>query len=136
LFDLLIVKQFKQTIQMRLLDDKSAENLIVPPTESSRAATEAEDNAVEMDNDGGTDDEMDKHMADNFSGIDWQRLPQYCKPLRTQKHKKSWVYNYGYRVALRTNMNRIFWIWRACHQNKWMGDKSIHEIGNFDVQGF
>jgi hypothetical protein len=25
-------------------------------------------------------------------------------------------------------MNRIFWICRACHQNKWIGDKSIHEM--------
>jgi hypothetical protein len=110
------------------LRDLVPEISIVPPTESSRAATEAEIDAVETDNDGGTGAEMDRHIADNFSGIDWQRLPQYCKLLRTQKHMQSWVYNYGYPVALRTNMNRIFWICQVCHQNKWIGDKSIHKM--------
>jgi hypothetical protein len=103
-------------------------NSIVPPTESSIAATKAKNNADTTDNNRETGAEMDSHMANNFDGINWQCLSQYCKPLRTQKHKKSWVYNYGYRVALRTDMNRIFWICRACHQNKWIGNKYIYEM--------
>ncbi|KAI1663688.1 hypothetical protein L13192_12377 [Pyrenophora tritici-repentis] len=40
------------------------------------------------------------------------------KPLRTQKQKKSWVYNYGYRLTLRSNTNRIFWLCHICHKRK------------------
>lgn len=65
-----------------------------------------------------SDAEFDEQLADNFDGIDWKRLQSYMKPLRTQKHKKSWIYKHGYRVCLRSNPERIFFICRHCHQQK------------------
>jgi hypothetical protein len=46
------------------------------------------------------------------------RLPKYMKLLASQKRKKSWVYQHGYRVALRSDPTRIFPVCRYCHQGK------------------
>ncbi|KAG9376598.1 hypothetical protein A1F94_013145 [Pyrenophora tritici-repentis] len=77
------------------LRDAIPEATIQPPAEGSRAATEATSEAIEGGDDTGFDDEF----TDNFDGIDWKRLPRFTKPLRTLKRNKSWVYQYGYRVA-------------------------------------
>jgi hypothetical protein len=67
-------------------------------------------------------------MADNFEGIDWGRLKEFCKLLRSLKNKKSWVYIYGYCVAMIAEPYRTFWVCRVCYENKWSRDKPIHEI--------
>jgi hypothetical protein len=92
------------------------EAAIVAPLEGSEAATIATtEAAISEDDDEDEDEEMDAHLQDNFEGIDWSRLTKYCKLPRTQKQKKSWVYKHGYRVVLRNNMEKIFFICRACH---------------------
>jgi hypothetical protein len=57
----------------------------------SSAATAA---ITEDDEDGNEDNDkrLDKRFADNFDGIDWSRLPLYCKHVATQKQHKSWIY--------------------------------------------
>ncbi|KAF2190346.1 hypothetical protein K469DRAFT_481386, partial [Zopfia rhizophila CBS 207.26] len=64
------------------------------------------------------DEDFDERFEDNFDGIDWKRLLEFMKPLRTQKHKKSWIYRHGYQVCLRSNPDRIYFICRYCHQHK------------------
>jgi hypothetical protein len=44
---------------------------------------------------------MDEELTDNFDGIYWSRLKRYKKPLQTPRRKKSWMCQYGYRVALK-----------------------------------
>ena len=109
------------------LRDIRPEAAIVAPLESSRAATEAVTEAIEASDDGQTGSAIDHRMDDNFDGIDWTRLREYCKPLRTLKNKKSWVYEYGYRVALLKDPSRTFWVCRVCYNNRWSRDKIVHE---------
>lgn len=90
------------------------ENEIQPPAEGSKAATEATSEAAES----GEGGEMDDDLADDFNGIDWARLPRYTKPLRTLKRKKSWIWQYGYRVALLRDPKRTFFVCKYCHQRK------------------
>jgi hypothetical protein len=97
------------------------EAAIVAPLEGSEAATIATTEAAvseDDDEDEDEDEEIDAHLQDNFEGIDWSRLTKYCKPPRTQKQKKSWVYKHGYRVVLQNNMEKIFFICRAYHLSK------------------
>jgi hypothetical protein len=96
------------------LRDSVPEDAIVMPTEASEAATIATTEAEVSDN----TEELDSHIADNFEGIDWSCLTRYAKPLRTSNHQKSWVYQYGYRVCLRKDMERIYWICHKCHRCK------------------
>jgi hypothetical protein len=106
------------------LRDMIPEGAIALPTEGSGAATEAETIEIPGDDDDDDDNDdselqgFDSQFADNFDSIDWGRLKQYCKPVRTLKNKKSWVYDYGYRVALRSDMSRIFWVCKICHVAK------------------
>ncbi|KAF1939510.1 hypothetical protein EJ02DRAFT_320708, partial [Clathrospora elynae] len=93
------------------------ESAIVAPLKGSEAATiGTTEAAVSEDND--EDEEIDAHLQDNFEGIDWSCLKKYCKLPRTQKQKKSWVYKHDYRVVLRNNIEKIFFICRACHLSK------------------
>ncbi|KAA8615967.1 hypothetical protein PtrV1_11367 [Pyrenophora tritici-repentis] len=96
------------------LRDSIPEDAIVAPVEASEVAAAASEAVDE----GEPEPDFDPRMADNFDGINWSRLPRYMKPLRTQKQKKSWVYNYGYRLTLRSNTNRIFWLCHICHKRK------------------
>ncbi|KAI1508853.1 hypothetical protein Ptr86124_012152 [Pyrenophora tritici-repentis] len=96
------------------LRDSIPEDAIVAPIEASEVAAAASEAVDE----GEPEPDFDPRMADNFDGINWSRLPRYMKPLRTQKQKKSWVYNYGYRLTLRSNTNRIFWLCHICHKRK------------------
>lgn len=61
------------------------------------------------------DDVSYANFEDKYEGINWDRLPQFMKPLRTQKRRMSWIYKHGYRVALRRQPDRIFFICRWCH---------------------
>ena len=46
-------------------------------------------------------------------------MPKYIKPLTTSKFKKSWVYKHGYRVALRSDPEQLFFICQICFKSKW-----------------
>ncbi|KAK1912624.1 hypothetical protein P3342_004560 [Pyrenophora teres f. teres] len=95
------------------LRDLRPEVEIAAPVEASEAATVASTAPDEEDDDG-----FDTRFADNFDGIDWSRLKGFIRPPRTYAQRKSWVYDYGYRVALLSNPERIFFVCRECHQNK------------------
>jgi hypothetical protein len=76
------------------------------------------------------EERFDALFEDNFEGIDFLRLPKYIKLLATQKQKKSWVYQHGYRVALRNDLSRIFFVCCYCHQRKVIAadDGSLYEM--------
>jgi hypothetical protein len=98
------------------LRESRPEAEVVAPVEASEAATVAStalDEAVE--------DDFDQRFVDNFDGIDWKRLKGFIMPPRTQKQRKSWVYNYGYRVASQRNPERLFWVCHTCHHKKLEG---------------
>lgn len=95
------------------LRESQLEGAIAASTEGSKAVTVA---TAEDSNSGGKG--FDEHLTDDYNGIDWTRLPKYMKPLATQRGKKSWVYQHGYRVALHKDPSRIFFICRICHQRK------------------
>lgn len=61
---------------------------------------------------------LDVRFKDDFEGIDWKRLSGFIAPLRTYKHKKSWIYRYGYRVPLASDPSQIWFICKYCHQHK------------------
>ncbi|KAI1509635.1 Dimer-Tnp-hAT dimerization containing protein [Pyrenophora tritici-repentis] len=105
------------------------ENAIAAPTKSSNAATNAPTEVLEVVNSGdeGSDGGPDSHLADDFAGIVWDRLPGYCKPLRTPRHKKSWIYKYGYRVSKSEAPQRTFWVCKYCHQRRVSHQSFIHE---------
>jgi hypothetical protein len=96
------------------------EDSIVPPTEGSDAATVATTDIREptkgVDKD--SDKSLDAHLEDDFHGLDFKPISKYMKPLATQRAKRSWVYYYGYRVALLKEPNRLFFVCRYCHQHK------------------
>lgn len=97
-----------------LLRDSMPELAVVAPAEDgSRAATVATADREDSD-----EELLDQRFMDTFDGIDWARLPRFCKPPRTLKGKKSWVFEHGYRVALLAEIDRTFWICRYCHQRK------------------
>lgn len=77
---------------------------------------------------GETLDDTDRRFADNFDGINWDALPLYRKHQRTLKHKKSWVFDHGYRVALLSQLDRTFWVCRYCHIHRVVGSKYIFEV--------
>jgi hypothetical protein len=63
------------------LRESQAEDVIVAPAEGSEEATIATNEAA--------NESFDAHLEDNFDGIDWARLPQYTKPLASQRSKRS-----------------------------------------------
>jgi hypothetical protein len=86
------------------------------PPEGSRAATEA--------NTG----DLDSRFTDKYDGLDWAYIPQYMKPLRTLKGKKSWVFEHGYRVALISDPKKTFWICRYCYKSRKLEGKQALEV--------
>ena len=62
------------------------EDAIAAPAESLKAATEAPTEEPKVVNSGDNSGNRgpDRHLVDDFVGIVWDRLPSYCKPLRTQ----------------------------------------------------
>ena len=60
------------------------------------------------------------HLEDNFDSIDWARLPKYIKPVAEPRQRKSWIYLYGFRVALLKDPNRIYFVCRYCHERKFI----------------
>ena len=100
-------------IKSRLSDDTFESQLreavpegaIVAPNEASKAATVAA--TVE---DGVEEEGFDAYLEDTFEGLDWSRLPRYMKPLASARARRSWVYRYGWRVALLKDPDRIFFV--------------------------
>jgi len=86
------------------------EEMVGTPLQSSAAPTIAISNIV--------DESAYERFVDNYDDIEWSQLPRYCKTLRTQKHKKSWVFQYGYRVSLLHDTSRIYWVCKYCHTHK------------------
>jgi hypothetical protein len=91
--------------------ESQAEDAIVAPAEGSKAASLATAKKT-------MDKGFDAHLEDGFEGIDWTRLPRYMKPLASVRTKRSWVYRYGWRVALIQDPDRVFFVCRYCHEHK------------------
>ena len=106
------------------LRETQPEEAIIPPIKGSEEATIA-------DNEPSTE-RFDEQLEDDFTGIDWDRLPRYMKPMASQRSRKSWVYRHGYRVALRSNPLRIYFVCRYCHQHKYIdaGAAKVYETTN------
>ncbi|KAI1567826.1 Dimer-Tnp-hAT domain containing protein, partial [Pyrenophora tritici-repentis] len=62
---------------------------------------------------------LDASLMDDFEGIDWGRLRMYIKPLSSQKSRKSWIYRYGYRVALLKDPSKLYFVCRYCYEHKY-----------------
>jgi hypothetical protein len=105
--------------------ESQPEAAIEAPVEASEAAIIASEAGESSSKDG-----FDARFADNFDGIDWDRLKRYMKPVATQKHRKSWIYRYGYRVALLNLPKRIFFVCKYCHQHKIIeaGGSGVFEV--------
>ncbi|KAI1522457.1 hypothetical protein PtrSN002B_012190 [Pyrenophora tritici-repentis] len=43
----------------------------------------------------------------------------YIKPLSSQKSRKSWIYCYGYRVALLKDPSKLYFVCRYCYEHKY-----------------
>jgi hypothetical protein len=97
--------------------ESQAEDAIIAPEEGSEEATVAssQDAPEEL-----ADKGFDAHLEDNFDGIDWTRLPKYMKPVAESRQRKSWIYLYGFRVALLKDPNRIYFVCRYCHERKFI----------------
>ena len=63
-------------------------------------------------------DEFEAYLMDKYDRINWSRLRKFQMPLSTYKFKKSWVYRYSYRVALRKQPSRIYWVCHWCFQHR------------------
>jgi hypothetical protein len=107
------------------LRDARAETELAQPIDGSSAATiaAAEDEAA-------AEEYFDARFADNFDGIDWTRLLAFIAPVKTQKQKKSWIYCYGYRVALWRAYTKIWFVCKYCYEHKVIDARSS---GLFDV---
>jgi len=105
-----------QTFESQLLESQ-LEDEIVGPMEGSQAATAPTTDAGHGDGDGEVDADVDAN-DDDFTGIDWARLPDFMKPLSTQRRQKSWIYRHGYRVTEVKDPSKIWFVCRYCHQHK------------------
>lgn len=82
---------FEATIQA-----SRAEDTVLSPSEGSEQATIAASTAG-----GEAIDTGFVWVEDNYEGFDQTRYPNHSKPPTTLSSRASWVYNYGYRIALR-----------------------------------
>lgn len=65
-----------------------------------------------------TTTDIDDDNDDAYEGIEWTRLPNYCKPAHSAKRsRKSWVWRYGYRLWHR-KLQRLFRLYCYCHVHK------------------
>jgi hypothetical protein len=101
--------QATETFEQELRD-----RVDLSPALEASVAPSVTDTAPESD----ATDDFNARFEDNFDGINWKRLPAFIKPLRTQKHKKSWIYKHGYRVCLRRAPDHIYFVCQYCHQHK------------------
>jgi hypothetical protein len=105
-----------QTFESQLLESQ-LEDEIVGPMEGSQAATAPTTDAGHGNGDAEADADVNANNND-FTGIDWARLPDFMKPLSTQRRQKSWIYQHGYRVTEVKDLSKIWFVCRYCHQHK------------------
>ena len=107
---------YTHNFESRLRESQPEDAINAPADDSSEQATIApSSDAAEAP----SDEAFDSHLADNYDGLDWSRLPGYMKPITTYKHKKSWVYNHGYRVADLKDATQIYWVCHWCYKHKY-----------------
>ena len=64
-----------------------------------------------------TPSDADNTEENNYTGVNWDAIPHLCKTQATARSKKSWVWQYGYRME-RCDNGRLVWLCRYCHQHK------------------
>jgi hypothetical protein len=101
------------TFEERLRDAQDEDTIFVQE-EDSEAAMAAITEAI----DGEADSLFPSSFADDLEGIQWDRLPCFCPPPVTTGPRPSWVFCHSYCVMLRTNMTKIWFICRWCHDHK------------------
>ena len=97
------------------LRESRTEAFIIRPTEGSELATVA---ASETAGSEGVDTGF-VWVEDNYEGFDWSRYPKHCKPPTTLSNRSSWVYNHGYRIALRSDLAKLSWVCHYCYRHKY-----------------
>ncbi|KAI2484851.1 Dimer-Tnp-hAT domain containing protein [Pyrenophora tritici-repentis] len=96
---------------------------VVAPTEGSEQATAASSAADEV----ATYEEFDASLMDDFEGLDFSLLPRYVRPASSQSSRKSWIYRYGWRVALLRDPSKLFFVCRYCYDYKMTPMSGIYE---------
>ncbi|KAA8622202.1 Dimer-Tnp-hAT domain-containing protein [Pyrenophora tritici-repentis] len=99
------------------------EDTVVAPTEGSEQATAASSAADEV----ATYEEFDASLMDDFEGLDFSLLPRYVRPASSQSSRKSWIYRYGWRVALLRDPSKLFFVCRYCYDHKMTPMSGIYE---------
>jgi hypothetical protein len=100
-----------------------SENTVVAPTESSKQATAASSAADEV----ATYEEFEASLMDNFEGLDFSLSPCYIHPALLQSLRKSWIYRYGWRVALLRDPSKLYFVCRYCYGHKITPTSRIYE---------
>jgi hypothetical protein len=110
---------FKATLR-----ESRTEDTIVAPTEGSEQATVAASEATHEGIENGFE-----WVDDNNKGFDWSRFPRHCKPPTTLSNRASWIYNHGYRIALRSNVLKLTWICHYCYKHKFTTfGRGVHDV--------
>ena len=106
------------------LRDSRAESSIIRPTEGSEKAT------VTTSESGGESAYAGfVWREDHYDGFDWKRYPKYCVPPTTLSNRASWIYNHGYRIALRSNPSKVTWICHYCYKHKFdIAGRGVHDV--------
>ncbi|KAF3014370.1 hypothetical protein E8E12_000009, partial [Didymella heteroderae] len=94
---------------------------LLAPEEGSIAAMEASSEP------GVSVDALFEGLSDDFTGLDWRRVPGLIKPLAQLAHKKSWVFRHGYCTVTKLPPYRVFFICHICYQRRAQGS------GKYDV---
>jgi hypothetical protein len=105
---------FESQLRKQLPKDK-----IAAPVEASEVATVATTEAAEDDDNGGFYEEEEQ----DYSGVDWARIPWLQLPPRTALRKISWIYQHGYRLVSRADLSRVWFVCHLCHKRKAVGSQ-------------
>lgn len=106
------------------LRESRATDTIVAPTEGSEQATVAASGATDEGIENGFE-----WVDDNYEGFDWSRFPRHCKPPTTLSNRASWIYDHGYRIALRSNVLKLTWICHYCYKHKFTTfGRGVHDV--------
>lgn len=107
------------------LRESRAEDSIVAPTEGSEQATIVPSEAGNTE----ADEAQFQWVEENYNGFDWARFPLHCKPPTTLSSRASWIYGYGYRLALRSNVSEITWVCHYCYKHKFtLLGRGVHKV--------
>ena len=112
--DALEASQATSTFESQLRDDCLVDEIVAP--EGSEQATVAPSVASSHT----TDKPFNREYEDNYDGIDWSRLPRFMKPATTSRRTPSWIYQHGYRVVLRSDMETVYFVCNFCHIHKYI----------------